>query len=194
MRRGVYRRLDARERHGLQSTARYAAWQVFRHAVARYRCDRVPKCRICRAASQDCGINSTLELVRIRDWDYDGVNEMVLADIKMRPATLPAENHPARQPRRRPRLVAQAPASSNVQCAQPCISRESGLGNLYDTPSSPETPVHARVFVYVPDRCGSFDCLRSLDHSCPRRCGDHTAIERIPSDRGSMNCRLTPGA
>lgn len=45
-----------------------------RHTVARYRFDRVPKCRICRAAPQDCRINSTLELARIRGRDYDGVN------------------------------------------------------------------------------------------------------------------------
>src|ERR1700732_5181122 len=50
-------------------------------------------------------------------------------------------------------------------------------------------PVHARPFVYVPDRCGSFDCLRNLDHSCARRCGGDTAIERIRSGRGSMNYR-----
>src|SRR5882724_6461029 len=54
-----------------------------------------------------------------------------------------------------------------------------------------EDPVYARVFVYVPHRCRSLDCLRNLDHSCARRFGGHTAIERISSGRGPMNCRLT---
>jgi hypothetical protein len=48
-----------------------------------------------------------LELVRIRDWDYDGVNEMVLADIKMRPEPFSAgfELHSDRRFDRRPRAI-----------------------------------------------------------------------------------------
>src|ERR1700730_3482361 len=70
-------RLDAWERRGLRSTARCAAWQVFRHAVARYRFDRVPKCCICRAASQDCRINSALELVRIRGCEREEHGQLI---------------------------------------------------------------------------------------------------------------------
>jgi hypothetical protein len=97
-----------------------------------------------------------------------------------------AQSRLARAGNRSEPLVQSVHAPSPPQC----VSRESGIGSLY-APSSQETAVHARVFVYVPHRCRSFDCLHNLDHSCARGFGGHTAIERISSVRGPMN-RTTP--